>query len=73
MTGGVSDEVEPWEPRELAPDALRAISREITIGPAQATLGTFALAESDVDITHNNKYGRDYDRPEPDSPTYARP
>jgi plastocyanin len=57
----------------VAPDALRAISREITIGPGQATLGTFALAESDVDVTHKNKYGRDYDRPEPDSPTYARP
>ena len=56
----------------VAPDALRAMSREITIAPGQTALGTFALAESDVSA-HKNKYGRDYDRPEPDSPTYARP
>jgi plastocyanin len=57
----------------VAPDALRAMSREITIGPGQTTLGTFALAESDVTVGHKNKYGRDYDRPDPDAPAYARP
>lgn len=57
----------------VAPDALRAAAREITIGPGQTTLGTFALAESDASVAHKNKYGRDYDRPEPDSPAYARP
>jgi plastocyanin len=57
----------------VAPDALRAMGREITVAPGQATLGTFALAESDVSVAHKNKYGRDYDRPEPDSPAYARP
>ena len=57
----------------VAPDALRAMGREITVAPGQATLGTFALAESDADGAHKNKYGRDYDRPEPDSPAYARP
>jgi plastocyanin len=57
----------------VAPDALRARSREITIAPGQTTLGTFALAESDVAGAHKNKYGHEYDRPEPDSPAYARP
>jgi len=57
----------------VAPDALRAMSREITITPGQTTLGTFALAESDVTVGHKNKYGRDYDRPDPDAPAYARP
>jgi plastocyanin len=57
----------------VAPDALRTVSREITVGPGQTTLGTFALAESDVTGAHKNKYGRDYDRPLPDSPAYARP
>ena len=56
-----------------APDALRAMAREITIAPGQTTLGSFALAESDVAGAHTNKYGHDYDRPEPDSPAYARP
>ena len=57
----------------VAPDALRAQAREITIGPGRTTLGTFALPESDVSVAHKNKYGHDYDRPEPDSPAYARP
>ena len=57
----------------VAPDALRAMAREITIASGQTTLGSFALAESDVAGAHKNKYGHDYDRPEPDSPAYARP
>lgn len=57
----------------VAPDALRATAREITVAAGQTNLGTFALAESDVTVAHKNKYGRDYDRPEPDSPAYARP
>jgi len=57
----------------VAPDALRAMARQITIAPGETTLGTFALAESDVSVAHKNKYGRDYDRPEPDAPAYARP
>jgi len=57
----------------VAPDALHALSREITIAPGDTTLGSFTLAETDVMVAHKNKYGRDYDRPEPNSPAYARP
>ena len=57
----------------VAPDALHALSREITVTPGEASLGTFKLAESTDVVAHKNKYGRDYDRPEPDSPAYARP
>jgi len=57
----------------VAPDELHALSREVTIGPGATSLGTFNLAESDLALAHKNKYGRDYDRPEPDSPAYARP
>ncbi|HET7891302.1 MAG TPA: carboxypeptidase regulatory-like domain-containing protein [Candidatus Sulfotelmatobacter sp.] len=57
----------------VAPDALRAVTREVTVGPGATSLGTFTLAESDLALAHKNKYGRDYDRPEPDSPAYARP
>src|SRR5579859_2383887 len=52
----------------VAPDALRAQTREITVAPGDASIGTFTLAESDLEVAHKNKYGRDYDRPEPDSP-----
>lgn len=56
----------------VAPDALRALSREITVAAGDTSLGTFSLTGTDVDA-HKNKYGRDYDRPDPDSPAYARP
>ena len=57
----------------VAPDTLRALTREVTISSGETTLGSFTLAESDVTMSHTNKYGRDYDRPQPDSPAYARP
>jgi plastocyanin len=57
----------------VAPDALHALNREITVTAGTTSLGNFPLAESDVVLAHKNKYGRDYDRPEPDSPAYARP
>ena len=57
----------------VAPDALRAMSREITVAPGESNLGNFTLSETDVTAAHKNKYGRDYDRPEPASPAYARP
>lgn len=57
----------------VSPDVLQATEREITVGPGNTYLGTFAFAESDLELAHKNKYGRDYDRPDPDSPAYARP
>ena len=57
----------------VAPDALRTLSREITVAPGDTSLGSFILAETDVTVAHKNKYGRDYDRPDPNSPAYARP
>ncbi len=56
----------------VTPSTLHALSREVTITSSDTTLGSFSLAESTV-MAHKNKYGRDYDRPEPDSPAYARP
>lgn len=57
----------------VAPDTLRAAQREVTLTSADSSLGTFSLAETDALSAHKNKYGRDYDRPEPNSPAYARP
>jgi plastocyanin len=57
----------------VAPDALRTLDREVTITSGTSSLGNFSLAETDVLAGHKNKYGRDYDRPEPDTPAYARP
>jgi plastocyanin len=57
----------------VAPEALHAAEREITVVARDTFLGTFSLAESDLEFAHKNKYGRDYDRPDPASPAYARP
>ena len=57
----------------VAPDVLRAAQREVTLTSADSSLGNFSLAETDALSAHKNKYGRDYDRPDPNSPAYARP
>ncbi len=57
----------------VSPEALHAAEREITVTAGNTFLGTFTLAESDLEFAHKNKYGRDYDRPDPESPAYARP
>jgi plastocyanin len=57
----------------VSPDALQAVEREITVTPGYTFLGAFSLAESNLELAHKNKYGHDYDRPDPDSPAYARP
>jgi plastocyanin len=65
-------EVQVFHP-SVVPDSLRALTRQITIGPGDTSLGTLNLPESSLEAAHKNKYGRDYDRPEPDSPAYVHP
>lgn len=57
----------------VAPDQLKALSREVTIANGDTSLGTLTLTESNVITAHKNKYGRAYDPPEPDSPAYPHP
>ncbi|HUA13832.1 MAG TPA: carboxypeptidase regulatory-like domain-containing protein [Verrucomicrobiae bacterium] len=57
----------------VPPETLQALNGEITISAGDTTIGSFRLATSELVMAHKNKYGRDYDRPEPDSPAYARP
>lgn len=57
----------------VSPEALHAAEREITVTPGETFLGNFSLAESDIEMAHKNKYGREYDPPDPESPAYARP
>jgi plastocyanin len=56
-----------------SPEELQALTREITITRGDSFIGTFRLEESNLAHAHMNKYGRDYDRPDPESPAYARP
>ena len=57
----------------VSPDALHAAEREITVTPGETFLGAFNLAESNLELAHKNKYGRDYDRPEPTAPAMRDP
>jgi plastocyanin len=57
----------------VSPDELVAAEREITVPPRDTFIGTFALSESNLEMAHKNKYGRDYDPPDPESPAYVRP
>jgi plastocyanin len=65
--------VHAWH--ELSPpETLKSISHEITVSSADVSLGTIRLsASADLLAPHKNKYGRDYDRPEPPSALYEQP
>jgi plastocyanin len=54
------------------PEALKAMTREVTVSQSSSTLGVLRLAEANLPATHKNLYGRDYDSPSPDSPAYVR-
>jgi len=54
------------------PEALKAMTREVTVSDVSSTLGVLRLAEANAPTTHQNLYGRDYDSPAPDSPPYVR-
>jgi plastocyanin len=57
----------------VPPDQLRTLSREITVITGVTSVGLLSLSEPDIELAHKNKYGQEYDRPEPESPAYARP
>jgi plastocyanin len=57
----------------VSAEALSAAEHEITVNEANTFLGNFSLQESNLELAHKNKYGRDYDRSDPDNPAYARP
>jgi len=54
------------------PDALNGLTRPVTLSRAGSSLGVIRLTATSLP-PHKNKYGRDYDRPTPASPAYARP
>jgi len=57
-----------WAERCL-PQALKALTREVTVSIQSSSLGDLRLPESgDLLSKHKNKYGRDYDPTDPSSP-----
>jgi plastocyanin len=55
------------------PEALSAMTREVTISDRLSTLGVLRLPASNLPQEHKNLYGRDYTPPAPTSPTYEHP
>jgi plastocyanin len=55
------------------PEALNAMTREITVSESTSTLGILRIATASLPHSHKNKYDRDYDPPGPDNPAYQHP
>ena len=59
-----------WHERSL-PDVLKSLTREVAVSEGSSSVGTLRLTEAgNLYQAHKNKYGRDYDSPEPVPPTY---
>jgi plastocyanin len=61
-----------WSEAAL-PDALNAMTREVTISNNTSTLGVLRVPASNQPPEHKNLYGRDYTPPSPASPAYVHP
>ena len=55
------------------PEALDAMTHEVTISEEHASLGLFRIPAASLPPPHKNKYGGDYNPPTPDNPAYERP
>ena len=65
--------VSVWHER-CQPETLKEFSHEVTVTQSGATLGTIRLADSgDLLSRHKNKYGYDYERPNPPGVLYEQP
>ena len=58
---------------ERAPEPLKTISREITISQNGSSLPPIQLQAANLSPAHKNKYGHDYEPPQPASPAYEQP
>src|SRR5580704_1964932 len=61
-----------WHESAL-PEALRTLTREVTISDATSTLGVLRITETNLPAEHKNLYGQDYPSSAPDNPAYERP
>lgn len=56
------------------PSSLQALTREVQVGNASASLGTLRLpVTKSALVAHKNKYGQDYEPPSPNNPVYVQP
>ncbi len=55
------------------PETLNAMTREISVTESSSTLGVLEIPASPAATAHKNKYGMDYEPPNPNSPGYDHP
>jgi plastocyanin len=55
------------------PEALDAMTREVSVTENSSTLGVLEIPASPTATAHKNKYGMDYETPNPNTPGYDHP
>ncbi len=55
-----------------SPKVLNALRREVVISGDGTSLGSLRLEEDELPVAHKNKYGRDYQDPQPANPAYPQ-
>ena len=55
------------------PETLKTLTREISVTESSSTLGILQVPTERLVSAHKNKYGMDYEPPEPNSPGYNNP
>jgi plastocyanin len=55
------------------PETLNAMTREISVAESSSTLGVLEIPAGPAATAHKNKYGMDYEPPNPNSPGYDHP
>jgi plastocyanin len=72
MPAGIYD-LAVWHERVL-PENLDTVKRRVQIAANSNSLGLIHLiSQRSLSQIHKNKYGRDYDNPNPNGPVYIRP
>ena len=56
-----------------SPQSLNRLRREVVVSAGANSLGVVHVPEDEQAVAHKNKYGRDYDEPQPSNPAYPQP
>jgi hypothetical protein len=56
-----------------SPKVLNALRREVAVSDTDVSLGSIRITEDELPVAHKNKYGRDYQDPQPANPLYSQP
>jgi hypothetical protein len=55
------------------PETLNTMTREISVTESSSTLGVLEIPSGPAATAHKNKYGMDYEPPNPSTPAYGHP